>query len=336
MLNRILCWLVVVSAFLAAPALALTGDIVDAKYVAGAIQTGAIVWDVRGADLYSAGHVTGAVNMSPMVLVEPTNGEWLPVDLVEKILCSAGIDLPGKEVIVYGTEGNPLPPFALLIGRYFGAKSCKLYRGGFDDWKAAGMAVATEPTRLASVTFKLTPQEDVVVWTDEVVRGLPGVTEGKVQLIDVRTEEEFDGRTITAIRGGHIPGAVNIPLMVNFSNAPTAEQMALHETDIPGGSHFKPKGDLRKIYARLDPNKETWVHCQSGIRSSEAVTLLRDLGFKNVRLYKSGWLVYARTLSAPVDDETFGDLGVANPHSLSLEARIDTLGKERPAPKRVK
>lgn len=336
MLNRVRCWPVIVAALLAAPVLAQAGDVVDATYVAGAIKSGAIVWDVRGAELYSAGHIAGAVNMSPMVLVDPANGEWLPVDRIEKILGDAGIDLPDKEVIIYGTDGNPLPPFALLTGRYFGAKSCKLYRGGFDDWKAAGMAVATEATRLAPVTVKLTPQKDVVVWTDEVVSRLPDVKEGKVQLIDVRTEGEYHGQMTTAVRGGHIPGAVNIPLMANFSNPATPEQMAEYQCDIPGGFHFKPTADLRKIYASLDLRKETWVHCQSGVCASEGVTLMRDIGFKNVKLYKSGWLGYARTLSAPADDETFGDLGTVSPHSSSMEVSIDKFDKERAAPKKVK
>jgi len=63
---------------------------------------------------------------------------------------------------------------------------------------------------------------------------------------------------------------------------------------------------------------------------------MREIGFKNVKLFKSGWLVYARTLSAPADDEAFGDLGAVTPHNTSLEVRIGIFDKELAAPKKVK
>jgi thiosulfate/3-mercaptopyruvate sulfurtransferase len=53
------------------------------------------------------------------------------------------------------------------------------------------------------------------------------------------------------------------------------------------GLNLKPKEDLRKLYAKLDPKKETVVYCQSGIRASESATLLKELGFKKVRVYDS-------------------------------------------------
>jgi thiosulfate/3-mercaptopyruvate sulfurtransferase len=58
-----------------------------------------------------------------------------------------------------------------------------------------------------------------------------------------------------------------------------------------------------------------------GARAALTATLLRGLGFKDVRVYKPGWLGYAGTLSAPADDEVFVNIG-------GLEARIDELKKE--------
>ena len=277
MLNRILGWIVIVPVLFPMHVFAQTSEIVDTAYVANALKNGAIVWDVRDAAAYKAGHIAGAVNVGSItsVLRDPVTENWLPTAQVEKVLGNAGIDLRNKEVIVYGTAGNPSAHFGLLTVRYFGGKSGKVYEGGIDDWKAAGMTVSTKPTKLAPVAIQLAPQQNVVVWTDEVVGKLSDVKAGKVQILDVRTASEFSGRSVSAIRGGHIPGAVNISMLENWSNPPTPEMMAKLECDIPGGFRLKPMADLKKLYASLDPNKETIIYCGSGVRTAETAAVLR-------------------------------------------------------------
>ena len=53
------------------------------------------------------------------------------------------------------------------------------------------------------------------------------------------------------------------------------------------------------LYAKLDPNRETVVYCQSGVRAAETAAVLKDLGFKNVKVYDSSWLGYSSTPDAP-------------------------------------
>lgn len=65
------------------------------------------------------------------------------------------------------------------------------------------------------------------------------------QLVDVRTGGEF--------AGGHLPGAINVPV-----------------------------GDLSSRLRELDPQRTTVVYCQSGMRSASAARLLRKSGFREV------------------------------------------------------
>ncbi|MGZ9274466.1 MAG: rhodanese-like domain-containing protein [Nitrospira sp.] len=51
--------------------------------------------------------------------------------------------------------------------------------------------------------------------------------------------------------------------------------------------------NYRRLYAGLDPNKEVVVYCQSGVRASLTAAVLRDLGFKDVKVYEPSWLGYA-------------------------------------------
>lgn len=65
-------------------------------------------------------------------------------------------------------------------------------------------------------------------------------------------------------------------------------------------------------------------------------TVLREIGFKRVEVYKPGWLGYAGTLAAPADNEVFVNIGALNRQIGSLQARIDELEKELAALKRAK
>jgi thiosulfate/3-mercaptopyruvate sulfurtransferase len=91
---------------------------------------------------------------------------------------------------------------------------------------------------------------------------------------------------------------------------------------------LKPAEDLRKLYAGLDPAKETIVYCQSGVRASETAGVLQQLGFKNVKVYDSSWLGYGNTLDAPANNVTFFNVGLFNSRLSALQNRISELEKE--------
>jgi len=330
MLQRTIRWIAIVPALFAVQVFAQAGEIVDTAYVANALKGGAIVWDVRDADAYKEGHIAGAVNAGDIgvVLREPNKEDWLATSQIETVLGNAGIDLANKEVIAYSRMGDPYAYFGLSTLRYFGAKQPKVYHGGLDAWKAAGMPVSTEPTKLPPVALKLSPQKDVVVWTDEMVQKVSEAKAGKVQIVDARTPKEYAGQDIRAIRGGHIPGAVNIPYEQNWVDPATPAKLAKKEVKTRDGMALKSKADLQKLYATLDPNKETIVYCQSGVRGAEAATVLRDLGFKDVKVYEPSWLVYAGTLSAPANNETFVNIGALNGQIRGMQNRIDELERE--------
>lgn len=80
------------------------------------------------------------------------------------------------------------------------------------------------------------------------------INEKKVQLIDVRTPEEF--------REGHIDGAINI----NF---------------------FSDK--FSSDFEKLDKNEPLYIYCRSGNRSAKAATKLLEMGFANVIDLEGGY-----------------------------------------------
>ena len=151
---------------------------------------------------------------------------------------------------------------------------------------------------------------------------------GAVQIIDARTPDEYSGEDIRAIRGGHVPGAVNIPYEQNWKDPETPQKLAKRKVADNSGMALKSSDELKQLYSKLDPEKDTVVYCQSGVRASQTASVLEDLGFKKVRVYDSSWLGYAAKLDAPADNETFFNVGLMNAKFSALLKRVDELERQ--------
>lgn len=300
--------------------------VVDGQYVVEAIARNAIVWDVRPADAYAKAHIPGAVSIgdAAKVLRDENTEDFIATERIEKILGAAGLD-PKREIIVYGSRGTPSPYFGLYTLQYFGGKNARVYHEGIEDWAAAGRAISREASQLPPVALKLEVDPTLAVTTKEMVARL---NNPNVQIVDVRTPQEFMGQDIRAIRGGHIPGAVNIPFEQNWVDPETRVKLARKQVGSNAGMSLKPVEALKQLYSKLDPNKETIVYCQSGMRASETAGVLQHLGFTNVKIYDSSWLGYGNTLDAPADSVTFFNVDLLSSRISALQDRISQLEKE--------
>jgi thiosulfate/3-mercaptopyruvate sulfurtransferase len=116
-------------------------------------------------------------------------------------------------------------------------------------------------------------------------------------LIDVRSPGEYSGELLHmpdypqegALRGGHIPGAVNVPW---------------GQAVAPDGT-FKNADDLRALYegkARLTPTDEVIAYCRIGERSSHTWFVLTYLlGYPAVRNYDGSWTEWGNLVGAPIE-----------------------------------
>lgn len=304
---------------------ARAASIVDADFVADALRRGAVVWDVRDAAAYQRGHIAGAVNVGDAlrVLRNQTTEDFIETARIEAILGGGGID-PAREVVVYSTRGHVGAYFAHFALRYFGGQNVSVYHDGIDGWTDDKRPVETSETRLAPVALKLAPSSTLAVSTAEMVARLQ---DKNVQILDVRTRDEFAGLDVRAIRGGHAPGAVNIPYEQNWIDPDTAGKLARRQVANNRGMSLKSSADLRKLYSQLDADKETIVYCQSGVRAAQTATVLGQLGFRNVKVYDSSWLGYAAKLDAPVENEVFLNVGALRAQISAMQAKIEALEK---------
>ena len=118
---------------------------------------------------------------------------------------------------------------------------------------------------------------------------------GSHNLVDVRSPDEFTGKIIappglpeTAQRGGHIPGAKNIP----WSKAVNED------------GTFKSVDELKQLYsgAGVEAGKPTIAYCRIGERSSHTWFVLRYLlGHGNVKNYDGSWTEWGNLIEAPIE-----------------------------------
>lgn len=317
-LNSVLLF---VLAMFAIPSFA--SPIVDAAAVKAALARSAIVWDVRATPLYRKGHIPGAVSIGDAgtVLRNPVTEDFIDTAQIEKILGNSGID-PTQEVIVYADRGNPYAYFGRFALQYFGGQKISVFHDGIEGWRDAGFAIETVDAQRPAVALKLTPRRDLVASTEEMVSASKSRA---VQIIDARTAGEYLGNDVRAIRGGNIPGAINIPYEMNWKDPETSAKMSRRQVPDNKGAGLASSEALRSLYAKLDPDKETVVYCQSGVRAAETAAVLETLGFNKIKVYDSSWLGYAARLDAPVERETFFNVGAMNGRLASMQRRMDEL-----------
>lgn len=282
------------------------GDlVVDTAFVKD--KVGKAEWvlvDMRSTEEYGQGHIPGAVGVPSWVskaFAEDTKRQASSLARMEQTLGEMGIG-NDSNVIVYGepkhTSWNAVMFWALeLFGCNSSLKKCtvRYYDGGADGWKADGSALDQAAPSVKPATFKAAEGTRREAKADEVVR--IAERKAKAVIIDVRTPGEYGGTDVRALRGGHIPRAVNIEHAKNFD---------------PATFRMLPLDQLQSIYKDVPKSARVIVHCQTGQRASYSYLVLRALGYQNVANYHDGWRVYGSDLRLPVEDETWYDFHKVN------------------------
>lgn len=319
-------WILVALVLVLSNAAARASVIVDAAFVRQVIEREALIWDVRSKPDFRNGHIPGAtcIGEAASELRDPNSEDFVAQSEIEEILGNAGID-PAKEIVVYRWRGSTSPHFARYLLNYFGARRAYVFHDGFEGWVEAGGPSSIDETKRAPLKLALKAMPEHAVSTREVIARLG---RKDVQIIDVRTPREFSGEDIRAIRGGHVPGAINIPYEQNWQDPLAQQQLARRQARDSSGMSLKNAEQLGKLYAALDPAKETLVMCQSGVRAAQTASVLQDLGFRNVKVYDGSWLGYAAKLDAPADNEVFLNVGQMNQRLRELARRVDDLEKQ--------
>ena len=242
--------------------------------------------------VYERGHIQGAVNIKWHTdLVDPIKRDIASKENLQKTLQSLGIN-NDSTIVIYGDNNNWFAAWGAWVFDVYGIKNVKLLDGGRKKWE-------TEKRPLTPVATSVKTGNILLSNANNTLRAkLPDVVEvankkSNTILVDIRSPDEFSGKIFappgfaeTAIRAGHIPGAVNVPW---------ASAVA------PDGT-FKSKEELKKIYGAVgvDEKKPIITYCRIGERSSHTWFALKKILGYEVRNYDGSWTEYGNSVGNPV------------------------------------
>ena len=270
--------------------------VVDTQWVAehlDAPRVRVVEIDVDTA-AYDSGHIPGALGWDWRRDLQrypsrdiPNRGQW------EQFLARSGIG-NDTTVILYGDNNNWFAAFGYWLFRMYGHGDVRLMDGSRKKWLDEGRPTTEEVPSYPAAQYQASgPKSDL--------RALRGLVQGMLDqpnaaLVDVRSPAEFSGELLApanlpqegAQRGGHIPGARNIPWA----------------TAVAEDGTFKPREELVRIYQGqgITPDKNVVAYCRIGERSAHTWFVLHELlDYPNVRNYDGSWTEWGSLIGAQIE-----------------------------------
>lgn len=246
--------------------------------------------------LYPSGHIPGAVQVDWAVdLNDQLRRDYLRRDGFEALMGRIGATRD-TVCVFYGDRNNWWATYAYWVFQLFGHANARVMDGGRQKWEQEGRPLVREVPSHAATTYGAPERDDAPVraFREEVLAH----QQAGGQLVDVRSPQEYSGERLHmpdfpnegALRGGHIPGAKNIP----WARAANPED-----------GTFRDAAELRDIYLNeqgLSPDADTIAYCRIGERSSHTWFVLTHLlGFANVRNYDGSWTEWGNLVNVPIE-----------------------------------
>jgi thiosulfate/3-mercaptopyruvate sulfurtransferase len=242
---------------------------------------------------YEQGHVPGAVGWNwTTQLCDTVVRDIVPAGKFEELMGASGIT-PDTTVVLYGDNNNWFAAWAVWQMKIYGHEDVRIMDGGRKKWLAEGRALSTEVPQIARTTYQAkAPDQSIRAFLPEVREAMQ---QGRASLVDVRSPQEFTGEILappglpeTCQRGGHIPGAKNVPWAKACNEDGT----------------FKTVHELRALYGGVGVTSDRPViaYCRIGERSSHTWFVLKYLlGFADVKNYDGSWTEWGNLVGAPVE-----------------------------------
>ncbi len=243
---------------------------------------------------YNQGHVPNSVLFDwKKDINDSVKRDILSQSQLEELFRKNGIS-NGSTLVLYGDFNNWFAAFAFWVFKYYGVKDVRLMNGGRKKWIEEDKPLTKDVPTIQRTEFKASaPDDSIRVYLEDVRKALG---KGSVVLVDVRGPKEFSGEILAppeyptehAQRGGHIPGAKNIPWAQAVNDNGT----------------FKSVEELENLYIPkgVTSDREVIAYCRIGERSSHSWFVLKYLlGYPDVRNYDGSWTEWGNLVRSPIE-----------------------------------
>jgi thiosulfate/3-mercaptopyruvate sulfurtransferase len=243
------------------------------------------------ANAYSVGHIPGAVLWN--VYSDLLQPDYRIIDRAAfaDLLGRSGIR-PSTTVVLYGYAAS----LGFWMLTHYGHRCAAFLNGSRAKWATTQLPMTTEASIVRASNYSVsdfqTARDDIRACHHQV---LQAIADPDQHIMDVRSQAEYVGERYWPSvppqghqRGGHVPGAVLVPIEATWADDGT----------------FKPVEELREYYASrgFTPDQEIITYCAVGGRASQAWFVLTQLlGYPRVRVYDASWIEWGMLPGVPVE-----------------------------------
>ena len=238
---------------------------------------------------FAQSHLPGAVFFDVDRIADTSSGlpHMLPSpEAFARAVGALGIG-DGDRVVVYDSRGVVSAARVWWTFRVFGHEAVAVLDGGLPRWRAEGRALESGAVQPVPRTFTARFRPELV---RDVSQMKANVATPRDQVLDARSRGRFAGtepEPRAGLRGGHIPGSLNLP----YEQLYTAD------------GTLKEPAELREALAAagVDLRKPLVTTCGSGITASVLALALYQVGRPDVAVYDGSWTEWAGRDDTPVD-----------------------------------
>ncbi|HYM04161.1 MAG TPA: 3-mercaptopyruvate sulfurtransferase [Stellaceae bacterium] len=238
---------------------------------------------------YAARHIPGAVFFDIDDIADDANPLPHMLPSPEKFasrMRKMGLG-DGHKIVVYDSAGLNSAARVWWTLRVFGHRDVAILNGGLPKWVAEGRAVTDDVAAARERHF--TARLNTLLVRDKT-QLLDNLTSMREQVIDARSRGRFEGTAAeprAGLRGGHIPGSLNLPY---------------DELTDPKTRTVLPAEQLAARFAAtgLERAKPVVCSCGSGVTACVLAFGLHLLGWPDAAVYDGSWSEWGRPGDTPV------------------------------------
>jgi thiosulfate/3-mercaptopyruvate sulfurtransferase len=237
-------------------------------------------------DDYLRSHIPGSVFIDWVHEItdptDPRHAQIAPPERYAAVMQRCGINRD-TWVVAYDDSRGMFAARLWWSLHYYGHTRAVVLDGGWERWTAEGRPTNDVVPSYPPGDFVAVAQPDLRKTASQVEAAL-----GEQVLLDMRSADEYNGKSSRAKRMGHIPTALSLPRN--------------ELTDSEG--RMLPAPQLRAKFATLGYSDETQpvtFYCNAGVSASYGLLALRAAGYAGGAVYDGSWKDWGNDDSKPIE-----------------------------------